>query len=422
MTAPTLPQLKAPRRTLGVTGTNGKTSTVSMVDAIAAADPAFATPRALVTTLGATVGGAPVAEGVEAEAFDLALAGAAEGTLILEITSESLADGFSWRHRPSVAALTQITRDHLDVHASLEQYMAAKAQLFMALPPDGVAVLNACCPAAPLIQAVIPPGVTVLTYGVADRRRHLEGPLTLEATVTERPSGLALRLEAGALAAALDHSLTLNISGRFQGENALAAALVAHGAGMSPAAIAAGLSTFSGVPGRFQRLGGPPEVIVDYGHNPDGLLRALQAARRLLAPGGRLRCVFGCGGDRDPGKRPLMGQAAHRAADVVYLTSDNPRHERPEAIADDVLAPIADRRRWRVILDRRAAIAQAIADADPADVVLIAGRGHERRQQIGDAWVELDDFEEARAALSLRPPSWEASQRETSQGGEDEDR
>ncbi|MEO8552507.1 MAG: cyanophycin synthetase, partial [Kofleriaceae bacterium] len=188
--------------------------------------------------------------------------------------------------------------------------------------------------------------------------------------------------------------------GAVHAQNALAAALAAHALGYAGDAIRRGLAAFVGVPGRFEVVARAPLVIVDYAHTPDGLAGTLATARAL---GARVICVFGCGGNRDRGKRPEMGAVADGAADTVVLTTDNPRHEDPEAIAAEILtgAP-APRARWIVELDRARAIELALALARPADIVVIAGKGHERVQEIAGAALPFSDADVVRAVTTRR--------------------
>jgi UDP-N-acetylmuramoyl-L-alanyl-D-glutamate--2,6-diaminopimelate ligase len=196
----------------------------------------------------------------------------------------------------------------------------------------------------------------------------------------------------------------LRLRGIYHVANALGAATAAAALDVPVPVIAEGLASAPAVPGRFEVVESPApfSVVVDYAHPPDGLRTALVSARRLAA-GGRVVCVFGCGGDRDPGKRPKMGEAVARGADVAIVTNDNPRSEDPRAIAEAILPGLrGGRARFSVELDRRAAIARAIGEAEAGDVVLIAGKGHEPYQIIGDATLPFDDREEARRALAAR--------------------
>jgi UDP-N-acetylmuramoyl-L-alanyl-D-glutamate--2,6-diaminopimelate ligase len=200
-------------------------------------------------------------------------------------------------------------------------------------------------------------------------------------------------------------TIALPLVGSFNVANALAAAATARAAGIGLDAIAGGLGAPVVVPGRFERVDGgqPFAVVVDYAHTPDAIRRVLDAARPLAAPDGRVLCVFGCGGDRDAEKRPLMGAAVAAGADVAVLTSDNPRSEDPQAIADAVLTGLlpglVDASDARVELDRRAAIAAALADAQPGDVVVIAGKGHETGQTTAGRTIAFDDRVVAREEL-----------------------
>lgn len=387
-------------RTAAVTGTNGKTTTTSMIDAIVAAS---GEPSARLTTIGGWVGTEVIEAATPTEQFLALVERAVEAgvrTLALEVTSKALAAGLAKRWRPTVAVFTNLTRDHLDMHGTPEAYLASKAQLFMALPPGGCAVLNADDASSALIREVIPPGVSVRGFSVRQPK------VTLAATkVTCTARGTAIELAPSPLADALGGRLDLAVTGAVHAQNALAAVLAADALGYKPDAIARGLGTFAGAPGRFQIVGTAPLTTVDYAHTPDGLDGTLQTAREIIATAGRGRviCVFGCGGGRDRGKRPQMGAIADRLADVVVLTTDNPRHEEPAAIADEVRAGVpAPRARWHVELDRAAAIAWAVAEATPDDLVVIAGKGHEEEQEVRGVKTPFSDAAVARAALARR--------------------
>jgi UDP-N-acetylmuramoyl-L-alanyl-D-glutamate--2,6-diaminopimelate ligase len=416
--------LRSAFATAAVTGTNGKTTTTSMIEAIVAAS---GEPSARVTTLGAWVNGEPVAVGPTLEAFANAIRlGAKAGirTLALETTSRALAEGFAQRWPAKVATFTNLSRDHLDYHGDPEHYLAAKAQLFMLLPPDGCAVLNACDPASALLDEVTPHPVRRLAYAAGRGRVRPEChalPLALVASQVELGrEGSRVGLEPSPLADALGRELSISVVGEHNVDNALAAALAAHALGYQAGAIARGLGSFSGVRGRFERVHADPLVVVDYAHTPDALGRTLELARRLCG-GGRVVCVFGCGGGSDPGKRAEMGRVAARWSDAVMVTSDNPRDEDPGAIARAVVegarasalregGPAPDRStvssepRVMTELDRRLAIARAIGIAHPGrgDIVVIAGKGHETTQWIGDQSFPFDDAEVARAACRER--------------------
>lgn len=408
--------------TAAVTGTNGKTTTTSMIEAIVAASGEH---TARVTTLGAWVDDEQIAEGPTLEAFAEAIErGARVGirTLALETTSRALAEGFAHRWPARVAAFTNLSRDHLDYHGDPEHYLASKAQLFMLLPPNGAAVLNAGDPASALLDEVTPVGVRRLAY--VGERTHLapecvQLPLELVAERTEvSRTGTLVQLERGPLADALGGSLSLGVLGAHNVDNALAAALVAHALGYSGAAIVEGLACFRGVRGRFERVYDDPLVVIDYAHSPAALERTLELARSLTESG-RVTCVFGCGGGSDPGKRSEMGRVTANLADVVIVTTDNPRDEDPALIAEAVMAGAVAAREEAVSgsrtskhrevtlateLDREAAIRRAIGIARPGegDIVVVAGKGHETTQWIGERSFPFDDAEVARAACRER--------------------
>jgi UDP-N-acetylmuramoyl-L-alanyl-D-glutamate--2,6-diaminopimelate ligase len=298
---------------------------------------------------------------------------------------------------------TNLSRDHLDYHGTPERYLASKAQLFMQLPTAGAAVLNAADPSSALLAEVVPEGARRLAYAARPVDPACAAlPLALEAAdVRVDRSGTRITLAPSPLADALGGALSLSIIGSVHAENALAAAVAAHAAGYSPDAIRRGLAHFAGVPGRFEVVSERPLVVVDFAHTPDALEAALRLARSLITDvGGSVTCVFGCGGDRDPGKRAPMGEVAGRLADFVVLTTDNPRGEDPVAIAEMVAAGLrGSSAKLERILERAEAIETAIRRATPADVVVIAGKGHERTQVMGERVVPFDDRLVARAAL-----------------------
>jgi UDP-N-acetylmuramoyl-L-alanyl-D-glutamate--2,6-diaminopimelate ligase len=377
--------------TIATTGTNGKTTTTSMVAAIV--DAAGELPVRL-TTVGAWVGADKIPAPTPTDEFLRTVETAVERgakTLALEVTSKALGEGLARRWPAQIAVFTNLTRDHLDMHGSPEAYLAAKAQLFMTLAPGSTAVLNADDPSSALLREVIAPGVHVVTYSVT-------GEATLAAAAVElAPGRTTITLVPSELAEALGGMIELGVSGGVHAQNALGAALAAHAAGYAPSAIRAGLERFRGVAGRFEMVAREPLVVVDYAHTPDGLVGTLTTARELCR--GTLYCVFGCGGDRDKGKRPQMGAIVDERADVAVLTTDNPRFEDPAAIAREVEAGSRGRARWIVELDRAKAIALAIADARPGDVVVIAGKGHELVQEVRGVEHPFSDVEVARAAV-----------------------
>jgi UDP-N-acetylmuramoyl-L-alanyl-D-glutamate--2,6-diaminopimelate ligase len=392
---------RARLRTVGVTGTNGKTTTTTMIGAVVAA---AGEPDARLTTLGAWVCGEAIAAADKTEEFLATVERAVERgvrTLALEVTSKALMAGHARRWPAHVGVFTNLTRDHLDMHGSGEAYLAAKAQLFMTLPPGGVAVLNRDDPSSPLILKVTPRHVQVRTFSVRDPAA------TLAATrVVPSGSGTRATLAPSPLADALGGELTLRVVGAVHMQNALAAALACDALGYPAAAIAAGLRDYQTVAGRFEIVADRPLVVVDYAHTPDGLAGTLRTAREIVDAaqrGGRVICVFGCGGGRDRGKRPQMGAIADRLADLVVLTTDNPRREDPAAIAAEVQAgAAAPRVPWQLELDRRRAIEQAVRDAGPEDLVVIAGKGHEEVQEVAGVDHPFSDAAIARAAAAAR--------------------
>ena len=296
----------------------------------------------------------------------------------LEFTSEALALGFAKAWPCRVAAFTNLSLDHSDAHGSPEHYLASKAQLFMALAPGGTAVLNGRDSAAQLLSEVIPPGVNVLTYGVPSRGEAWAA-LDLAAHSAEVDfAGTRFELAPCALFPDLPLSLRIRAVGEIFVENALAALSAALASGVPARAAAAALSQVAPPPGRFQIVREHPRVVVDYAHTPDALSRTLATARALCQ--GRVCVVFGAGGQRDRSKRPLLGAAA-RAADRVILTSDNPRHEDPQDIIAQIAEGLGDHPDVRREVDRARAIELALRAAAPEDLLLIAGKGHEREQE-----------------------------------------
>ena len=371
---------------IGVTGTNGKTTITWMLEAIAHAHGWNAgvigtTGNRTSTPDGGSVNKksdhtTPEAPVIQALLREMVHAGA--GLVAMEVSSIGLAlrrvDGIAFR----AAIFTNLSRDHLDFHETMEDYRAAKARLFAELLVEGgTAVVYGSDPAHEAMRP--PPGRAFWRYGLdagfdlsaSDVRTTLEGTTAAIAT----PAGhgtLALQLVGG-------HNVL----------NALAAVGAAIAIGIPLADCIAGLAALANVPGRLERV--PNErgihVFVDYAHTPDALVNVLDAIRSLGAQ--RVITLFGCGGDRDAGKRPLMGAAASAASDFVVVTSDNPRSEDPDAIIRQIVPGVTGA--FAVEADRRKAIGRAIAEAAPGDVVLIAGKGHETTQTVGTAVLPFDD-------------------------------
>jgi len=357
----------------GVTGTNGKTTTTFLLQSIL---EAAGRRPGLVGTVEARVGGERVKlERTTPEAIDLqrlfrAMLDAGDRSCAIEASSHASELGRLQGTRFAVLVFTNLTHEHLDFHGTMERYYEAKRKLFR-------------------------PGIPAAVNIADDYGRRLAGELDGALTF-----GFAPDAEVGP--ASLD-GIRLRLPGRFNVENALAALAAARLLGMEPEAIAAGIEAVEGVPGRFEPVdeGQAFDVVVDYAHKPDALANVLRTARELA--GGRVICVFGCGGDRDREKRPLMGRVASELAEVAIVTSDNPRSEDPQAIVDEILSgAVGD---VQVELDRRAAIVGAIEAAHEGDVVVIAGKGHEQGQEIAGHIHPFDDREVAREALRRLVPA-----------------
>jgi len=371
---------------IGVTGTNGKTTSVTLARHVLSG-PSGIGPMGSIGTLGAfDPAGAPV----ESEAGNLTTPGpidlqATLAALIergakgaaMEVSSHSLDQGRVDGLVFQAAIFTNLTRDHLDYHKTFEAYFAAKARLVSYLAADGLAVINADDAA----WEKLPKAPRRITYGE-------RGEVSAR-DVTVSPSGARFTL----VTAGGRHAVALPLLGRFNVANALGVAACAVGLGVQPAEVAERLTTAPQVPGRMERIAADPcTVLRDYAHTPDALERALETTRDITAPGGRVIVVFGAGGDRDRGKRAPMGAAAARLADVAIATSDNPRTEDPERILDEVEAGMGERPHYRVV-DRRAAIGQALELARLGDTVLLAGKGHETYQVIGTVKQPFDERE-----------------------------
>jgi UDP-N-acetylmuramoyl-L-alanyl-D-glutamate--2,6-diaminopimelate ligase len=361
-------------RVVGVTGTNGKTTTTALLAAI------FEAHGWRSAALGTLTGTRTTPEAPELQAQLAALRSAGTAAVAMEVSSHALdqhrVDGVHF----AAGVLTNVTQDHLDYHGTMEAYFEAKALLFEAGRLD-VAVVNADDPYGRRLVQRIAGHVPIETFAIDDAD---DLAITSEGS-RFRWEGVDIRLP---------------LRGRFNVANALAAASTARALGIPEATIAEGLAQAGTVRGRFEAVdaGQAFTVLVDYAHTPDGLAKALDAAREITA--GRLIVVFGAGGDRDAGKRPFMGEVATRLADLAVVTSDNPRNEDPMAIIDAILAGAVEGSRPSAEPDRRAAIATALANANDGDVVLIAGKGHETGQDFGRRVEPFDDVAEARAALA----------------------
>lgn len=398
---------------VGVTGTNGKTTTCRVLAAIL---ETAGWKSGLLGTVGYWLGDVETAaERTTPEAPDLhrymaAMRDAGCRACVMEVSSHALDLKRVEGIRFSVAVFTNLTRDHLDHHQSMEAYFMAKARLFESLRSPAAAVLNADDAYGGRLRVMLEGSgaggdVAVVAYGVA------AGADVRIVAIETDASGCRVELEAGGSRRRLESPL----AGRPNGYNVTAAAGAAMAIGIGWEAIVEGVAKAPAVPGRMERVevswgrGRPAQpfaVFVDYAHTDDALRSLLETVRSMTS--GRVILVFGCGGDRDRTKRPLMGSHAARLADLVFVTSDNPRTERPEAIIEEILAgarqvePGAGRGpggRIRAEVDRGEAIAAAVSAARPGDSVIIAGKGHETYQILGDRVRPFDDRAVARAAL-----------------------
>jgi UDP-N-acetylmuramoyl-L-alanyl-D-glutamate--2,6-diaminopimelate ligase len=382
---------------VGVTGTNGKTTTAFLLKALLeASDDGSGGGRGcgLLGTVKSVIGGVerPVSR-TTPEAIDLqrdfrAMLDGGDRACAMEVSSHALELGRAEGIRFVAAIFTNLTQDHLDFHETMEDYFQAKRRLFASAP--NLSVVNVADPYGRRLAQEIDEAVTFAVeddadYSATDLRCDVEG------------CRFVLRTPAGR------REVMLPMGGRFNVANALGALASVHALRGNIDTLIAALERGVRVPGRFEPVQAGQEfaVIVDYAHTPDSLENVLRAARDIAR--GRIICVFGAGGDRDRGKRPLMGEIAARLADVTIVTSDNPRSEAPEAIVAEIVATIGDRPALQIELDRRMAIERAIALAEADDVVVIAGKGHEQGQEFGNGRkLPFDDITVAREILSAQ--------------------
>jgi UDP-N-acetylmuramoyl-L-alanyl-D-glutamate--2,6-diaminopimelate ligase len=378
-------------RTVGVTGTNGKTTTAFLLRALLEASGYSA---GLLGTVTSVIGGVEhdvvrtTPEAIDLQRTFKAMLDAGDRACAMEVSSHALELHRSDAIHFTAAIFTNLTQDHLDFHGTMEDYFSAKRRLFVELQPR-VSLIN-----------------------IDDRygqrlAGELDDPVTfaLERDASYRGADVELSIEGSRLSVRGPHGATelhTPLRGRFNAYNVLGAFAAASELGISADLAAEAIESAPAVPGRFEPIeeGQDFAVLVDYAHTPDSLQNVLEAARALTD--GRVHVVFGCGGDRDRGKRPVMGQIARRLADRVVVTSDNPRSEDPEAIIAQIVAGAGDGVASNV--DRRAAIAETIAGAGPRDVVVIAGKGHEQGQEFaGGRKIPFDDRVVAREILSGVP-------------------
>jgi len=398
-------------RVVGVTGTNGKTTTAYLVRALL---EATGQQCGLLGTVKSILGGEerPVVrttpEGVDLQRDFRAMLDGGDRACAMEVSSHALALGRTDAIHFAAAVFTNISRDHLDFHATMEDYFQAKRRLFAAQPPQRD-------PSAGSRRTAAPPGVSIVNTGDPYGQRlaaEFEHSLTFAVDGPADYSATGVRCDFDGCAFTLHtpvgrREVTLPMPGRFNVANALAALAAVHALGGDVDVLVRALEQGVRVPGRFEPVeeGQDFAVLVDYAHTPDSLENVLQAARELASEGplapGRLVCVFGAGGDRDRGKRPLMGEVAARLADEVVVTSDNPRSEDPEQIIAEIMAGVRGASAHvRSMPDRACAIEHAIAGARSGDAVVIAGKGHEQGQEFaGGRKLPFDDVAVAREGL-----------------------
>ncbi|HEU6437054.1 MAG TPA: UDP-N-acetylmuramoyl-L-alanyl-D-glutamate--2,6-diaminopimelate ligase [Nitratidesulfovibrio sp.] len=380
---------------VAVTGTNGKTTITYLLEHVFSALgrragvlgtvsyrwPGFAMDAPLTTP-----------DCIETHAMLARMEAAGVDVALMEVSSHALDQRRVAGIRFAGAILTNLTQDHLDYHGDMEHYYAAKARLFTELPDaDKACAVNADDAWGRRLLGEVPHavGFGLDAANAVPGRKFLHGEMVRNAT-----SGLALRMTFEGR----QWELSSHLVGAHNASNLLAVQAVCLGMGLAPQDFAS-LADFAGVPGRLERIVNPQglDIFVDYAHTPDALENVLRALRAVGFA--RIVTVFGCGGNRDRTKRPLMGQAVARYADVAVLTSDNPRHEDPQAIMADVLPGLADAREVVADADRAQAIGKALALLQPGDVLLVAGKGHESYQQIGDRKVPYSDQQVIREIL-----------------------
>ncbi len=380
--------------TIGVTGTNGKTTTAFLIRAQL---EAAGRQTGLLGTVKSVIGGEDrEVERTTPEAVDLQrtfreMLDHGDRACAMEVSSHALelrrADAIHF----AAAIFTNLTQDHLDFHPDMEAYFNAKRMLFVDLAP-GAAIVNLDDPYGARLAGDLERPITCALHAreAAYRATDVTTDLTGSTFTAHTPDG--------------DLALSSPLRGEFNVYNVLGALAAARAVGVPAVTCAAAIATAGQVPGRFETIdaGQPFAVVVDYAHTPDSLENVLRAAREITDA--NLIAVFGCGGDRDRGKRPMMGEIATRLADRVIVTSDNPRSEDPEAIVDQILAGAGPGAEHEV--DRHAAIARAIASAAAGDVVVIAGKGHEQGQEFKDGYkIAFDDATVVREILGVAPAS-----------------
>ncbi|UWG98430.1 UDP-N-acetylmuramoyl-L-alanyl-D-glutamate--2,6-diaminopimelate ligase [Dehalobacter sp. DCM] len=380
---------------VGVTGTNGKTTVTHLIERIV---QQCGKKTGLIGTLGSRIGDKEypgehtTPESTEIQQLMAEMVSQNVQLAVMEVSSHALDLGRVNGCLFNAGIFTNLTQDHLDYHKDMEEYLKAKSLLFSGMnggKKNQLAVLNADDTACGFLKEQSKKaGCRIVTYGIEHNADYKAGNIRLS------DRGVEFTMHYRRKEAELFYSTP----GKFSVYNVLAAAAWALESGYDPDNVIKALAGIHGVPGRFEsiRQGQPFLVIVDYAHTPDGLENVLRTAREITS--GKLITVFGCGGDRDRKKRPLMGEAASRYSDHLVVTSDNPRTEDPAKVIEDILPGISGVD-YIVIQDRRSAIGEASAMAEPGDTVLIAGKGHEDYQIIGTEKIHFDDREEVEAAL-----------------------
>jgi UDP-N-acetylmuramoyl-L-alanyl-D-glutamate--2,6-diaminopimelate ligase len=375
----------------GITGTSGKTTVSYLADSILRGS----SPSTIIGTINHIVYGEIVeSNNTTPESFtisELVALAASRGAqhAVLEVSSHSLKQKRVHAIDFDAAVFTNLTRDHLDYHLTERDYMESKLILFHErVKKSGVAVIN--CDDSHSLEFIRASRAGVITYGVNNK-----SALIRALSVEDKASGTKIHVSTpdGCV------DITTRLRGIFNVYNVLAAVGVGIGLGYDNSVIVNGINRVESVNGRFESVDGgqPFSIIVDYAHKPDALLNILRAARKITR--GRIICVFGCGGDRDKGKRAIMGGISNEHADITIVTSDNPRTEDPSIIINDVVAGIGNKSNLHIEADRRNAIASAMEMAREGDTVIIAGKGHETYQITGKEKIHFDDKEEALVAV-----------------------
>lgn len=381
-------------RLVGVTGTNGKTTTTHLIKSVleAAGDKV-----GLIGTIEYRIGDERIPathttpESLELNALLAQMVERHCTAAVMEVSSHSLALHRVHGLQFSIGVFTNLTQDHLDFHGTMAEYFAAKKLLFDTLDASAYAVTNVDDPCG--LSIVVQTAAKTLTYGIRGKADVAASEVSLSV------QGAHFTVSYGAISGVVESSLT----GQFNVSNILAACATGMALQISPDVIRTGIGALRSVRGRFEQIHSPQgwTAVVDYAHTPDALESCLSTIRRLMSAGkgGKLITVFGCGGNRDRGKRAMMGAIASRMSDMVIITSDNPRQEDPRAIIEEIRAGVVAGMNVHVEIDRREGIRIALGFAAPGDVVLIAGKGHEDYQVIGETKIHFDDREEVETFL-----------------------